>query len=41
MAVGSPENLRDMVLEHITIHPIVRQTQTQLVFEVREGRGVL
>ena len=41
VAVGSPENLRDMVLEHITIHPIVRQTQTQLVFEVREGRGVL
>ena len=41
VAVGSPENLRDMVLEHITIHPTVRQTQTQLVFEVREGRGVL
>jgi DNA-binding Lrp family transcriptional regulator len=41
VAVASPEDLRDMVLEHITVHPIVRQTQTQLVFEVREGRGVL
>ena len=41
VAVPSPEKLRDLVLEHITMHAIVRQTETQLVFEVREGPGVL
>ena len=33
--------LRDLVLEHITVHRVVRQTQTQLVFEARDGAGVL
>ena len=33
--------LRDIVLEHITVHPVVRGTETQLVFELRDGRGVL
>lgn len=41
VAVQSPGVLRDLVLEHVTIHPIVQQTETQLVFEVRDGRGVL
>ncbi|MCF2530183.1 Lrp/AsnC family transcriptional regulator [Yinghuangia soli] len=41
VAVESPERLRDLILEHITVHPVVRQIETQLVFEVREGRGVL
>lgn len=41
VAVRSSEALRDLVLEHITTHPAVRQTETQLVFEVREGAGVL
>jgi DNA-binding Lrp family transcriptional regulator len=41
VAVTGPEALRDLILEHITVHPMVRQTETQLVFEVREGRGVL
>jgi len=41
VAVASPEALRDLILEHVTVHPMVRQTETQLVFEVREGRGVL
>ena len=41
VAVSSPEKLRDLVLEHVTTHPIVQQTETQLVFEVREGIGVL
>ncbi|WP_456695394.1 Lrp/AsnC family transcriptional regulator [Aeromicrobium sp. P5_D10] len=41
VAVRSPGVLRDLVLEHVTIHPIVRQTETQLVFEVRDGVGVL
>jgi DNA-binding Lrp family transcriptional regulator len=41
VAVASPEALRDLILEHVTTHPMVRQTETQLVFEVRDGRGVL
>jgi DNA-binding Lrp family transcriptional regulator len=41
VAVESPEKLRDLVLEHVTIHPVVRQTETHLVFDVRDGRGVL
>ena len=41
VAVPSPERLRDLVLEHVTVHPDVRQVETHLVFEVREGRGVL
>jgi DNA-binding Lrp family transcriptional regulator len=41
VAVAGPEALRDLILEHVTVHPVVRQTETQLVFEVREGRGVL
>src|SRR6478609_3790386 len=40
-AVASPERLRDLILEHVTSHPAVTKTETQLVFEVREGRGVL
>lgn len=41
VAVAGPEALRDLILEHVTVHPMVRQTETQLVFEVREGRGAL
>jgi DNA-binding Lrp family transcriptional regulator len=41
VAVQSPQALRDLVLEHVTVHPVVRQTQTQLVFEARDGVGVL
>ncbi len=41
VAVESPEALRDLVLEHITVHRVVRQTQTQLVFEARDGAGAL
>ncbi len=41
VAVESPEALRDLVLEHVTSHRVVRQTQTQLVFESRPGAGVL
>jgi DNA-binding Lrp family transcriptional regulator len=40
-AVESPEALRDLVLEHINVHPAVRHTETHLVFEVLPGRGVL
>ncbi len=41
VAVASPEVLRDLVLEHVNVHPVVRHTETQLVFEVLPGRGVL
>ncbi|MFC5183841.1 Lrp/AsnC family transcriptional regulator [Actinomadura harenae] len=41
VAVAGPQELRDLILEHVTVHPVVRQTETQLVFEVRDGRGVL
>lgn len=41
VAVAGPQALRDLILEHVTTHPMVRQTETQLVFEAREGRGVL
>ena len=40
VAVGSAEELRDLVLEHITVHPVVRHTETQLVFEEIPGAGV-
>ncbi|GAA1539313.1 DNA-binding Lrp family transcriptional regulator [Microbacterium ginsengiterrae] len=41
VAVQDAAALRDIVLEHITVHPVVRGTETQLVFEMRDGRGVL
>lgn len=41
VAVESPEALRDIVLRHVTVHPVVRHTETQLVFEARDGVGVL
>lgn len=41
VAVEDAEALRDFVLQHVTVHRVVRQTETQLVFELREGPGVL
>ncbi len=41
VAVADPAALRDLVLQHVTIHPVVRQTETQLIFELRDGPGVL
>ena len=41
VAVESPQALRDMVLQHITVNRVVRQTETQLIFEARNGVGVL
>jgi len=41
VAVADAGALRDIVLEHITVHEVVRATETQLVFELRAGRGVL
>jgi DNA-binding Lrp family transcriptional regulator len=41
VAVRSAGALRDLVLEHLNVHPIVRHTETQLVFEVLPGAGIL
>lgn len=41
VAVEDATALRDIVLEHITVHPVVRGTETQLVFELRDGAGLL
>lgn len=41
VAVEDAEALRDFVLHHVTVHRVVRQTETQLVFDRREGPGVL
>ncbi len=41
VAVASTQQLRDLVLEHINVHPAVRHTETQLVFEEIPGSGVL
>ncbi len=41
VAVESPQALRDLVLQHITVNRVVRQTETQLIFEARDGVGVL
>jgi DNA-binding Lrp family transcriptional regulator len=41
VAVQDAAALRDIVLEHITVHPVVRGTETQLVFELRDGRGLI
>ena len=41
VAVESPDALRDMVLKHITVNRVVRQTETQSTLEARHGVGVL
>lgn len=41
VAVPDAAALRDIVLEHITVHSVVRGTETQLVFEIRDGSGLL
>lgn len=40
VAVTSPEQLRDLVLGDINVHPGVRHTETQLVFSVMPGAGI-
>ncbi|WP_434812413.1 Lrp/AsnC family transcriptional regulator [Microbacterium sp. bgisy189] len=41
VAVEDAVALRDVVLEHITVHEVVLTTETHLVFERREGVGPL
>jgi DNA-binding Lrp family transcriptional regulator len=40
VAVASPEELRDLVLNHINVHRGIGHTETQLVFSVLPGAGV-
>ncbi|MBS1672374.1 MAG: Lrp/AsnC family transcriptional regulator [Actinobacteria bacterium] len=39
LAVADAAALRDIVLERVTVHDVVRATETQLVFERRDGAG--
>jgi DNA-binding Lrp family transcriptional regulator len=41
VAVEDAAALRDIVLQHITVHETVRTTETHVVFERREGIGPL
>ncbi|MCR2812117.1 Lrp/AsnC family transcriptional regulator [Microbacterium sp. zg.Y1090] len=41
VAAADAHALRDLVLEHVTVHPAVRSTETHLVFDRRDGVGVL
>ena len=41
VAVASASALRELVLEHLTTHPHVRHVETQLIFEVLEGAGLV
>lgn len=40
VAVTSPQQLRDIVLDHINVHSGVQHTETQLVFSVMSGAGI-
>jgi hypothetical protein len=39
VAVRTPQELRDLVLNHVVVHGGVQHTQTQLVFSVLHGPG--
>lgn len=41
VAVTSPAALRALILEHVTVQPGVSHTETQLLFEVFAGPGVV
>lgn len=41
VAVASPAALRSLILDHVTIQPGVSHTETQLLFQVFPGAGVL
>lgn len=40
LAVADAEELRTLVLDHVTVHPSVRGTETHIVFEMREGTWI-
>ncbi|MFC5665918.1 Lrp/AsnC family transcriptional regulator [Kitasatospora misakiensis] len=41
VGVAGPEGLRDFVVDHLTTHPAVAQTRTNLIFEQIPGRRYL
>lgn len=41
VAVASPAALRSLILDHVTVQPGVAHTETQLLFNVFPGRGVV
>ncbi|WP_106973445.1 MULTISPECIES: Lrp/AsnC family transcriptional regulator [Streptomyces] len=41
VGVAGPEALRDFVVDHLTTHPAVAQTRTNLIFEQIPGRHYL
>lgn len=41
VAVESPAALRALILEHVTVQPGVSHTETQLLFEIFAGSGVV
>ncbi|MCX4686999.1 Lrp/AsnC family transcriptional regulator [Kitasatospora purpeofusca] len=41
VGVAGPEELRDFVVDHLTTHPAVAQTRTNLIFEQIPGRRYL
>lgn len=40
VAVSDREQLKNFVLDHVTVHPAVRGTETQVVFDARRGSWV-
>ncbi len=40
VAVADREQLKNFVLDHVTVHPAVRGTETQVVFDVRRGNWI-
>ncbi len=40
VAIESSHALRDLILEHVTVNPVVRHTETQLVFGLIPAAGV-
>ena len=40
VAVSDGEQLRAFVLDHVTVHPSVRGTETHIIFDMREGAWI-
>lgn len=40
LAVADAEELRTFVLDHVTVHPSVRGTETHIVFDMRDGAWI-
>ncbi len=40
LAVADAEELRTFVLDHVTVHPSVRGTETHIVFDMRDGTWI-